>query len=284
MPAGGRRTQVVLGDPYRGVTSAPVQLASNDRATPTVIGRRADPVSRASRRRPGRDSATAVPSAQALSDNPPVVDTPLPPPPVRREPVFAPANSVVQSIPQPRNQAPANVVAVVPEAKPAPARRQALPLAPGGRLSGLLAGLTPEAETAPVRVDPAKRRAQKLAQQKKAAAEAKAKADALAKAREEAEAKALAKRNPSRIWVQVASGPNESALPFTWNKLRKEHDALDGRSAWAMPYGRTNRLLVGPMKSQADAKALVAKLDKDGMRTNVFQSEAGQEIEKLAGK
>ncbi len=51
-----------------------------------------------------------------------------------------------------------------------------------------------------------------------------------------------------------------------------------------MPYGRTNRLLVGPMKSQADAKALVAKLAKDGMKTNLFISEAGQEIDKLGGK
>ena len=282
MPAGGRRTQVVLGDSYRGVSSPPpVQLASNDRPTTTTSGRRkAEPVSRASRRRPGQDGVIA--SNQPTAPTTEVQD--LPSPPVRREPVFAPANSVVQAVPEPKRQAPANIVAVAPEAKPAPPRRQALPLAPGGRLSGLLAGLTMETETAPVLPDAAKLRAQKVAAKKKTDAEAKAKAEALAKAKEEAEARALAKRNPSRIWVQVASGPNESALPFTWNKMKKAHDDLDGKSAWAMPYGRTNRLLVGPMKSQADAKALVSKLDKDGLRTNVFLSEAGQEIAKLAAK
>jgi Flp pilus assembly protein TadD len=281
MPAGGRRTQVALGDPYRGVASPPpVQVASNDvPATTTTTGRRgkAEPTSRAGRRRPGEvQVAAATPVRQP---EPQYI-----PPPERREPVFAPANSVVQDIPEPKHQAPANVVAVAPEAKPAPPRRQALPLAPGGRLSGLLAGLTMEQETAPVLPDAKKLRAQKVAAQKKAAAEAKAKADAIAAAKELAEEKARIKKNPSRIWVQIASGPNESALPFTWNKMRKEHDDLDGKSAWAMPYGRTNRLLVGPMKSQTDAKALVGKLAKDGLKTNVFLSEAGQEIEKLGGK
>ena len=284
MPAGGRRTQVALGDPYRAVGSPPpVQLASNDRLTPgtSTFGRRkAEPTSRAARRRPGQDVVTASnqPAAPSLETQDP------PPPPARREPIFAPANSVVQAVPEPMRRAPANVVAIAPDAKPAPQRRQALPLAPGGRLSGLLAGLTMETETAPVLPDAAKLRAQKVAAKKKADAEAKAKAEAIAKAREEAEAKALARRNPSRIWVQVASGPNERALPFTWSKMKKAHDDLDGKSAWAMPFGRTNRLLVGPMKSQADAKALVAKLDKDGLRTNLFLSEAGQEIAKLAAK
>lgn len=283
MPAGGRRTQVALGDPYRGVSSPPpVQVASNDVPATTTSGRRgkADPNARAGRRRPGQD----VIVASNQPTRPTVDPRDLPPVPVRREPVFAPANSVVQDIPEPRKTAPANVVAVVPEAKPAPPRKQALPLAPGGRLSGLLAGLTMEQETAPVLPDAKKMRAQKIAAQKKAAAEAKAKADAIAAAKALAEEKARIKKNPSRVWVQIASGPNESALPFTWNKFRKEHDALDGKSAWAMPYGRTNRLLVGPMKSQADAKALVAKLAKDGLKTNLFISEAGQEIEKLGGK
>lgn len=283
MPAGGRRTQVALGDPYRGVSSPPppVQVAANDPPAATAARRgQAEPVSRASRRRPGQDVV--------IASNRPTVPTrdmqDLPPPPQRREPVFAPANSVVQPVPQPRDRAPANVVAVAPEARPAPARRQALPLAPGGRLSGLLAGLTMEQETAPVLPNAAKLRAQKLAAKKKADADAKAKADAAAKIKELAEAKALARRNPSRIWVQIASGPNESALPFTWNQMRKKHDDLDGKSAWTMPYGRTNRLLVGPVKSQADARALVAKLGKDGLKTNVFLSEAGQEIDKLGGK
>jgi Flp pilus assembly protein TadD len=282
MPAGGRRTQVALGDPYRGVSSPPpvVQVAANDVPT-TTTGRRgkAEPTSRAGRRRPGEVQVAANTPVRQPEPEPQYL-----PPPERKEPVFAPANSVVQDIPEPKRQAPANVAAIVPEAKPAPPRKQALPLAPGGRLSGLLAGLTMEQETAPVGIDSAKLRAQKLAAKKKADAEAKAKAEAAAKAKELAEEKARIKKNPSRVWVQIASGPNESALPFTWNKMRKEHDDLDGKSAWAMPYGRTNRLLVGPMKSQADAKALVTKLGKDGLKTNVFLSEAGQEIEKLGGK
>ncbi|CAM3106289.1 hypothetical protein SPAN111604_03840 [Sphingomonas antarctica] len=283
MPVGGRHTQVALGDPYRGVSSPPpVQLASND-FTLGAAGsgrRKAEPTSRASRRRPG--SSDPAPATTTLAANPPAVD--IPPPPVRREPVFAPSVTVAQAVPEQRFTPSPPPSPPPVRIQPQPPRRQALPLAPGGRLSGLLADVRPEVETAPMLPDPAKLRAQKLAAKKKADAEAKAKAEAIAAAKEEAEARALAKRNPSRIWVQVASGPNESALPFTWNKMKNAHDDLDGKSAWAMPYGRTNRLLVGPMKSQADAKALVAKLDKDGLRTNVFLSEAGQEIAKLAAK
>jgi Flp pilus assembly protein TadD len=280
MPAGSRRTQIALGDPYRGVASPPVEVAAATVPATVATGRRGrnDTNSRAGRRRPGDVQVAAA--APVRQPEPQYV----PPPPARSEPVFAPANSVVQPVPEPRRQAPAAVAALVPDAKPAPPRKQALPLAPGGRLSGLLAGLTMEQETAPALPDAKKLRAQKIAAQKKAAAEAKAKADAVAAAKELAEEKARIKKNPSRVWVQIASGPNESALPFTWNKMRKEHDDLDGKAAWAMPYGRTNRLLVGPMKSQADAKALVAKLAKDGLKTNVFLSEAGQEIEKLGGK
>jgi hypothetical protein len=149
-----------------------------------------------------------------------------------------------------------------------------------------LADIVPEKESvgAPLPTA-AELRAIRVAAQKKVAIEAEAKL-AKEKAEKEAEEKAvLAKRNPARVWVQVATGANERGLPGTWQKLReKAPDVFKGRSAASVPFRSTNRLLVGPFKSQAEARALLNAMSKAGLQGTTYSSEAGQEVAKIAGK
>ena len=117
------------------------------------------------------------------------------------------------------------------------------------------------------------------------AAQAKADADAkVAKDAKEA-AKREAAKNPPRVWVQVATGANEAGLPSTWKRIREKSPLLfKGLSAASVPFKSTNRLLVGPIKSQAEARALVNALQKAGMAGTTYSSEAGQEIARIASK
>lgn len=117
---------------------------------------------------------------------------------------------------------------------------------------------------------------------KDAAAKVKAEADAKAKA--EAEEKKRLAANPSRNWLQVGVGQSKGALGFTMKGLRKKYTILAPQGAWSASWGRTNRLLVGPFASFTRAKELETSLKKDGADVFAWRSEAGEEVEKLAGE
>jgi Flp pilus assembly protein TadD len=69
-----------------------------------------------------------------------------------------------------------------------------------------------------------------------------------------------------RYWVQVASGANRSDLGKAWSKARaKAPKLLGGRTTWTTPWRQSNRLLVGPFKSEEEAQSLVNSLGKAGM-------------------
>lgn len=166
---------------------------------------------------------------------------------------------------------------------------------PSRGLLGLLDGIEPEPESVgvalPSEVDiklaklAAQRKATDAANRLKAEKDAQAKAEKAKADKEAAEAALQAKRNPARTWVQVATGANESGLAITWKRLReKAPDALKGLSASYTPFKATNRILVGPFKSAGDARAVVNALSKVGHASNLFSSEAGQEVLKIASK
>lgn len=128
-------------------------------------------------------------------------------------------------------------------------------------------------------------RAARIAAQKKAAADAKLKAEKLAEEKRIAEEEAKARRNPARVWVQIATGNNEAGLPGTWRHLKTQASkSLAKQSAWTVPFRQTNRLLVGPLKSVGDARELVSSLAKEGVQATTFSSDAGQEISRIGGK
>jgi hypothetical protein len=76
-----------------------------------------------------------------------------------------------------------------------------------------------------------------------------------------------------------------SDLPKAWRGLLLKASAeLKGRQPWTTPLRFTNRLLVGPFKTPAEAQAFVNTIGKKGVSAFAWSSEAGQKIEKLAAK
>lgn len=161
---------------------------------------------------------------------------------------------------------------------------------PTSRLASILSGIEPEAESVPVALPSATeiRAAQRAAARKaaaQAAAQAEADAAALAEKEEKAKKAAAIKANPARLWVQVATGSNERALAATWRKIRDANAAaLKPYGGYSTPFRSTNRVLAGPLRSAADARALVNILGKAGVSATTYNSEAGQEVVKLAAK
>jgi hypothetical protein len=85
--------------------------------------------------------------------------------------------------------------------------------------------------------------------------------------------------------VQVAGGADKDALPREFTRLKtKAPKALATRTAWTTPLKATNRLLVGPFKSDAEAQAFVNELKKAELSGFAWTSDAGQKIEKLSAK
>lgn len=125
--------------------------------------------------------------------------------------------------------------------------------------------------------------AAKLAEAK--AAETKA-ADAKAKelAKEKATKASAAAKQPSRVWVQVATGRDKSALAYDWRRLTRENtDVLGKRQAYVSAWGQTNRLLTGPFDSTKAANTFLSQLKKAGVSGGfIWTSPAGQVVDGLA--
>lgn len=142
----------------------------------------------------------------------------------------------------------------------------------------------------------AERRAvQRLAAQEartRAAAEARTRAEAEAETRRRAEAEAETRaeaerirRNPARIWVQVATGANVSALAFDCRRLAREHSAAwAGQSCSSATWGRTRRLVVGPFRNQAAARAWESAYKRGGGDAFIWTSDAGEEVAPVGGR
>jgi len=119
----------------------------------------------------------------------------------------------------------------------------------------------------------------KLPTDRKAAADKKAAVD------KAAEERRVARAHPSRIWVQVAGGAYEGDLPKAWAATRaKAPDLLGGRGAYAAKLRATNRVVTGPFKTDAEARAFVNKLAKSGVAAFPFTSDAGEAVTRLPSK
>ncbi|GMN03192.1 tetratricopeptide repeat protein [Erythrobacter sp. MTPC3] len=88
--------------------------------------------------------------------------------------------------------------------------------------------------------------------------------------------------HPSRIWVQVATGRNVSALVFDWRRLsRRAPDLLGDFTPHVTPWGQANRLLAGPVESREAARDLINALGEQGIDTFRYTSPEGAEIKEL---
>jgi cell division septation protein DedD len=90
---------------------------------------------------------------------------------------------------------------------------------------------------------------------------------------------------PSRIWVQIASGANKDSLPREFVRLKAKAPTLfKGRTGWTTSARATNRLLVGPFKTDREARDFVNQLSKAQLAGFAWTSSAGQAIEKLPAR
>lgn len=149
----------------------------------------------------------------------------------------------------------------------------------------------PEAEPSPVKAEPPptpKPVIDRKALAAKAAADRKAIADRKAAAEKKAEDKKQAdeaRREPARIWVQVAGGASEHDLAKAWAAVRdKAPAAFKGRQGWTTPLRATNRVLAGPFKTDDEARSFVNTITKAGVPGFTFTSEQGQKIARLSPK
>lgn len=98
----------------------------------------------------------------------------------------------------------------------------------------------------------------------------------------EAPPRAAQSAHPSRHWVQIAGAANRAGLPSELARLRGlAPDQLGRRAAYTTPLRFTNRLLVGPFDSNADAQEFVNQLARRNVAAFTWTSPAGQEIERL---
>jgi hypothetical protein len=228
--------------------------------------------------------ATPIPPASQSA----TVNSPLPPPPVMEaDPGLAlPAPGFVGP-PRDAVVTPPAVFEVAPQPAPvAIAAVETPPAALASRLASILSGIEPEAESAPVALPTATEiRATQRAAARKVTAAAEAAAAAQVAKDEKAKLVAAAKANPARLWVQVATGSNARGLGVTWRKIRDANEKLlKPYGGFSVAFKSTNRVLAGPVRSSSDARALVNALGKAGVSATTYNSEAGQEVVKLAGK
>ena len=82
--------------------------------------------------------------------------------------------------------------------------------------------------------------------------------------------------------MQVAGGANRATLGRAYATVRERAPALLGnRAAFTTPLRATNRILVGPFRSSAEAQAFVNQLARSNVSAFAWTSEAGQEIERI---
>lgn len=87
-----------------------------------------------------------------------------------------------------------------------------------------------------------------------------------------------AQANPSREWVQLATGTNRAGMIFTYGQFRQRASGLlSGRA----PYMANNRLLIGPFPTEAAAGAFARQLAGRGVQAHSWTSDAGQRIDQL---
>jgi tetratricopeptide (TPR) repeat protein len=204
-------------------------------------------------------------------------------------PMPQPAPSPVEESGASRLASVAALIATLPDAPPAPV---ASAQAPSVRAPAAKAPPPAKFETTPPAKTAAKKEPAAPAPGKTAAAApATSRTGAAAAAKKDVPAKPAAKKEPpkpaepSRHWVQVAGGADKAALPREFARLKaKAPKAFAAHGAWTTPLRATNRLLVGPFKSDDEAQSFVNELKKAELTAFAWTSEAGQKIEKLSAK
>ncbi len=88
--------------------------------------------------------------------------------------------------------------------------------------------------------------------------------------------------DPSRFWVQVATGKDRKALRFDWRRLsRKAPELLGKQTGHLASWNQTNRLVTGPFKTLKAARKFVTDLGKAEIDSFTFTSAEGEKVDPL---
>ena len=89
-------------------------------------------------------------------------------------------------------------------------------------------------------------------------------------------------RNPARTWVQVATGADAGALASDFRRFARADPAVfEGQSGGTAVWNRSRRLVVGPFRTPAAARAWLARFVAAGGDGFVWSSDAGEEVTPL---
>lgn len=227
----------------------------------------------------GTAQALAAASPSAVATNPPAASVPEPGQGYAASPTPTPASP--PAVPQPTAPpAPVNLAdAFADFALPTTVER-----APG---AVDITRITPRRDEVPTVRDAAAAKPPVItappAREAPAKAAKDAKSAAAAKAQKDAKPKPPAQ--PSRVWVQVATGRDVGALGFDWRRMtRANADLFKGQRAHVATWGQSNRLLTGPFPNAAEARAFVTKLKKGGLDSFVFTSSEGEDVKALPAR
>ena len=87
-----------------------------------------------------------------------------------------------------------------------------------------------------------------------------------------------------RYWLQVATGADTKALGFDLKRIKSKYSFLAPYGGYTSPFRGAKRLVIGPFKSVAEAKAAESKANKAGLSSFVWISPAGMDVDPLGGK
>jgi Flp pilus assembly protein TadD len=86
----------------------------------------------------------------------------------------------------------------------------------------------------------------------------------------------------SRIWLQLASGTDASALPEQFRRIAsRDRELFDNVSGYVADEGGRSRLLIGPFKSTSDAQTFAEDLSSVNIDSFSWTSAPGQVVRKL---
>ncbi len=275
-----------------GFTTPPTQPAVETAATVVAAPGKATGVAAASPTNVATNMA-ALPtrSASAVVEVAPPAPAPAPAPAFTAPPSRAEADSVLARIVAGLS-IPAAELGVAEPARPAPTATAAVPPPETAARVIAEAKAKEERDAAAEKALAAKAAADKRAADRKAVADKKALAakkladeKKLAEAKAAAEEKKAARANPARVWVQVAGGAYAGDLPKAYAAVKAKAPAVFGsRGGWSTPLRATNRVLTGPFRTDAEARAFVNQLAREGVSAFTFTSDAGQAVTKLPAK
>lgn len=88
---------------------------------------------------------------------------------------------------------------------------------------------------------------------------------------------------PGKIWLQLASGPNASALPSQFKRIKSHNpDLMNGIKGYVARSTDRSRLVIGPFRGSSDAEIFAEDLESVGVNAFRWTNSSSDQIVPLA--